>query len=147
MANELLAKIGEVADSIKAMKGDFNTRIGELEQRAARGDRGGGSVSAAPSLGELVVNSDAFKELSGTFHGKTTLRFPNAELATISSGTGTVGATTSAGTSLVPSARLPELSLLCSRIFSFATLFRPARPSATWSRPPWKPATQMRLVR
>jgi HK97 family phage major capsid protein len=106
--SELLSKIGEVADSIQSMKGDFNTRIGELERRAARA-RDHVPAKTGPSLGEMVIASDGFKELTSSFRGKTTLKFPNVESATITSGTDSTGATTSSGTSLVPAARVPGI--------------------------------------
>jgi HK97 family phage major capsid protein len=125
--SELLSKVTEVADSIKAMRGDFDTRIGELERRAARGDRAG-NVSVGKSLGEMVTASDEFKELTSTFRGKALIKLPGAELATITSGTGTVGATTDAGTSLVPAARVPGIAEPLTQTFFVRNLI-PALPT------------------
>jgi HK97 family phage major capsid protein len=129
LANELLSKVSEVADSIKAMRGDFDTRIGELEKRAARGDRGG-NVSASKTLGEMVVESDQFKELSSSFRGKATIKLPNVELATITSGSATVGGTTDAGTSLVPAARIPGIVQPLTQNFFVRDLI-PALPTVS----------------
>jgi HK97 family phage major capsid protein len=107
--SELTAKVTEIADRFKVVSGEHATRIDQLEKRAARGDRGNGSVSAAPSLGEMVVASDEFKELTSSFRGKALIKLPGVERADITSADTTVGAGRSAGTSLVPGARVPGI--------------------------------------
>lgn len=107
--SELLSKVSEVADSIKAMRGDFDTRISDLERRSARGDRGNGIVNAAPSLGQLVINSDGIKDINSGFRGQAKFSFPNLERADITSADTTVGAGRSLGTSLVPGGRIPGI--------------------------------------
>jgi HK97 family phage major capsid protein len=108
--SELLTKVSEVADSIKAMRGDFDSRIGELEKRAARGDRGGSNtVPTGPSLGQLVIDNDEFKRVDSGFRGAASIKLPGLEMATITSNPATVGNNTSPGTSLVPAARVPGI--------------------------------------
>jgi HK97 family phage major capsid protein len=129
MANELLAKIGEVSEAVRVIKDEHATRIGELEKRAARGR----DYSAAPTgqtLGEMVVASDEFKELSTSFRGKTTLRFPNMERADITSADTTVGAGRSLGTSLVPGARVPGIIAPLTQEFFVRDLI-PASPTVS----------------
>lgn len=107
---ELATKIGEIADSIKSFKEDHATRILELERRAARGREPANDNSAAgPSLGQLIIDSDEMRKLSSGFRGKVAVTLPNTEMATITSGTGTVGANTSPGTSLVPAHRFSNI--------------------------------------
>jgi HK97 family phage major capsid protein len=129
LANELLAKIGEVSEAVRVIKDEHATRIGELEKRAARGR----DYSAAPTgqtLGDMVVASDGFKELTSSFRGKTTLRFPSLERADITSGAATVGSATSSGTSLVPAQRVNGIVAPLTQDFFVRDLI-PASPTVS----------------
>ncbi len=107
--SELLAKVNEVAETIGKMKSSLETRVGELERRAAREPANDNYISRSEKgLGDFVVASDEFKKLTPDFRGKATIRLFD-EKATITSGSGTVGASTSGATSLVPSDRRPGI--------------------------------------
>jgi HK97 family phage major capsid protein len=100
---EMIRSLGE---TFNEKAGDLSSRLSELEKRAAREPADYTSNRASgPSLGELIANHDALKERGN--HVKAHMRFDGAELAAITSGTGTVGTTTSPGTSLVPAHRIP----------------------------------------
>jgi HK97 family phage major capsid protein len=109
MTDLVATKIDEIACSINDFRANYDGRLGELEKRFARGEHRGNGASRELSLGEMVTASDELKELTSSFRGKALIKLPGVELATITSGTGTVGATTDAGTSLVPAARVPGI--------------------------------------
>ncbi len=99
--------ITDLGNSFKAETGDLSTRLTELEKRAAREpDSYRAANDNLPSLGELVANHDAVRDLNSNFRGKATVKLVGDEFAAITSGTSTVGATTSPGTSLVPAHRV-----------------------------------------
>jgi len=105
---DLAHMIKEVGDRFNETAEDLGTRLSEVEKRLARQrDPANDNKASGPSLGELVANRDALRELGN--HVKAHMRFDGAELAAITSGTGTVGATTSPGTSLVPAHRVPGM--------------------------------------
>jgi HK97 family phage major capsid protein len=126
---ELLSKVTEIADKFKAVSGEHATRISELERRAAR-ERDYVPTTTGPSLGEMVVASDEFKEVVSSFRGKALIKLPGVELATITSGTGTVGGTTSAGTSLVPAHRIAGITDPLTQQFFVRDLI-PALPTTS----------------
>jgi HK97 family phage major capsid protein len=129
---ELATKIGEIAESIKSFKEDHNTRIGELERRAAR-EPANDNYSATyggPSLGEMVIASDEVKRLSSDFRGKATVKFTGDEVAAITSATSTVGANTSNGTSLVPAHRVNDIVTPYTRELRVRDLLNKARTNS-----------------
>ncbi len=108
--SELLSRVNEVAESIADMRSSIETRVGELERRAAREPANDNySSRSAPSLGEMVIASDKVKRLSSDFRGRATVKFVGDEAAAITSAPATVGANTSNGTSLVPAHRVSEI--------------------------------------
>jgi HK97 family phage major capsid protein len=133
--SELLSKISEVADSIKAMRGDFDLRVGELERRAARGDRGGHvSTENHNSFAAAILESDEVKNLSSSFRGRATIRL-SGERADITSSDSTVGAGRSAGTSLVPGMRVPGVVTPFERqlrVRDLCTQLRTASGNVEW---------------
>lgn len=107
--SELAKQINEIAENIGKLRGGIEARVGELERHIARWPANDNSaVSATKGLGDIVVASDEFKQLTPDFRGKAIVRLFD-EKATITSGTGTVGGTTSGGTSLVPADRRPGI--------------------------------------
>jgi HK97 family phage major capsid protein len=57
----------------------------------------------------LVIDSNEIKNINSGFRGKASFKFPDVEMAAITSGTGTVGNNTSGGTSLVPAHRVRDI--------------------------------------
>ena len=106
MSVAIVEKIEELGKTFKSTTGDLSGRISELEKRAAREPDFVEHRGGALSLGDLVANAPEVKDLTSAFRGKATVRISGDQMAAITSGTGTVGATTSPGTSLVPAHRV-----------------------------------------
>jgi HK97 family phage major capsid protein len=106
---ELATKIGEIADTINNFKSEYGSRLKELEMRAARERHSVPASSTEPSLGQLIIDNNEFKRVDSGFRGAAQLKLPGVEMAAITSGTSTVGANTSNGTSLVPAHRVSEI--------------------------------------
>jgi HK97 family phage major capsid protein len=105
--------IREVGDRFNATAEELGTRIGELEKRAARqrDPANDNYISAANDnfpLSAALLDSDELKDLTSTFRGKAVIKL-QGERADITSGSGTVGAGVSAGTSLVPGHRVSDI--------------------------------------
>ena len=103
----LAAAITEIGDKFTATASDLASRLSELEKRAAR-ERPRFDNDNDSSLGDLVANSDEVRDLTAEFRGKRTINVGD-EFSIITSGAGSVGGTTSAGTSLVPGHRVPGI--------------------------------------
>lgn len=130
-----LAKHGEASADLtdkvdKALTdlGEATTRLGELEKRAARGRDE--TVSELRDIGDIVVSSDKFKATDVTGGWRGSIRV-GMERADITSGNTTVGAGRSAGTSLVPGARVPGIVAPPNRQFTIRDLLAPGRTSAS----------------
>jgi HK97 family phage major capsid protein len=140
--NTLVERIGELGESLATIKetvgnlasdftaklGEATTRLGELEKRAARERE---DVAAGPrDIGDIVVGSEKFKatDVSGGWRGSIRV---GMERADITSGNTTVGAGRSAGTSLVPGARVPGIVAPPNRQFTIRDLLAPGRTSAS----------------
>jgi HK97 family phage major capsid protein len=104
---EVSAAMTEKTDKALASLGEVVTRVGELEKRAARAkdDVHSGKVMG---LGDHLIASEQFKntDVSGGWRGSIRV---GVERADITSADTTVGAGRSAGTSLVPGARVPGI--------------------------------------
>jgi HK97 family phage major capsid protein len=130
--SELATKIGAIADSINEFKSEYGTRVSEIEKRMARDPHyndNGYANDNRQSLGDIVANSDAIKDLSSSFRGKTVVKI-NGENAAITSGTATVGAATSGSTSLVQSHRVDGIITPYQRQFTIRDLVGQARTTS-----------------
>lgn len=121
----LMAAVERVGNQFKATAEDLASRLGELEKRAARSENYSGSGGADLAY-ELANNRD----LAGFDPGaRKALRvhlnrgFSGEEYAAITSGSGTVGSNTSAGTSLVPAHRIPGIVTPAERKLVIRDLF------------------------
>lgn len=106
-AGEVSAEMKEKTDKALSELGEVVTRVGELEKRAARA-KDEPRAGKVMGLGDQLVASEAFKGLdkTGAFRGSIRVA---VERADITSADTTVGAGRSAGTSLVPGARVPGI--------------------------------------
>jgi HK97 family phage major capsid protein len=124
-----MKNLGKVTDETKASAdkaltemGTFSTRLADIEQKVAR--RTTASVDEAKSLGELFIQDEQVKAfLAGNKRGLARLTIEGKTVINLSSGTATVGATTSVGTSLVTPERvglvpLPQRKLVVRDLIS-----------------------------
>lgn len=126
---EASAELTGKVDKALSELGEATTRLGELEKRAARAEDA--HESAGPrDIGDIVVDSEKFKatDVSGGWRGSIRV---GMERADITSGNTTVGAGRSAGTSLVPGARVPGIVAPPNRQFTIRDLLAPGRTSAS----------------
>ncbi|KQW22844.1 hypothetical protein ASC80_05750 [Afipia sp. Root123D2] len=121
--NNSITKLTEV---FKEVREDHSTRLSELERRAARSEDAPYNHSNSSdefSPGHALASSQSFKLLDGgRVRGRATV-----EMAAITSGVGTVGAGTSAGTSLVPGHRLPGIIAPAQRVMTVRDLIAPGK--------------------
>ncbi|MBZ9921910.1 phage major capsid protein [Mesorhizobium sp. BR1-1-7] len=126
-----LAATGEVSAELKTKVdkaltelGEATTRVSELEKRAAR--ERDVVESEGMDLGDHLVASEAFKstDKSGGWRGAIRV---GVERADITSGNTTVGAGRSAGTSLVPGARVPGIVTPPNRQLTIRDLIAPGQ--------------------
>lgn len=108
MSNNLAEMIRDLGDGFNAKAGDLATRLGELEKRAARESDNDNAYADKKSLGSIVANHADVIAMTSSFRGSAIVKL-TGENAAITSGTSSVGATTSTGTSLVPSHRLDKV--------------------------------------
>lgn len=109
-----LRNLGKVTEETRAsadkalteMNG-LSARVADIEQKAAR--RSGDAESRTLSLGEEFMASDAARGLKSSFQGRVRTEMERKALTT---GPATMGATTSAGTSLIPAVRLPGIDMI-----------------------------------
>nr|WP_289847478.1 phage major capsid protein [Asaia lannensis] len=95
------------ADKALAEMNGLSARLADIEQKAAR--HSGNPMNAVQSLGEEFMASDAARELKSSFQGRVRSEMERKALTT---GPATMGTTTSAGTSLIPTMRLPGIDLV-----------------------------------
>lgn len=126
---EVSADLKEKTDKALSELGAVVTRVGELEKRAAR-EKDVADNGIAMDLGDHLVASEQFKsaDLSGSWRGAIRV---GVERADITSANGTVGAGRSAGTSLVPGARVPGIVAPPNRNFTIRDLLAPGQTSAS----------------
>lgn len=125
---EVSAELTGKVDKALAELGSATTRLSELEKKAARERE---EATAEPQdIGDIVVNSEKFKstDVSGGWRGAIRVGFERAD---ITSANTTVGAGRSAGTSLVPGARVPGIIAPPNRQFTIRDLLAPGRTSAS----------------
>ncbi|MDI7923396.1 phage major capsid protein [Ferirhizobium litorale] len=125
---EVSAELTSKVDKALVELGEATTRLGELEKRAAREIEGGSPI--ARGIGDHIVENASFE------HGRLSLnergRFRvGMERADITSANTTVGAGRSAGTSLVPGARVPGIVTPPNRQFTIRDLIAPGRTTSS----------------
>ena len=130
-----LAKTGEASAEMKERTdkaltdlGNLTTRLADLEKKAAT--ERDVPVAQDRDLGDIVVDSDKFKatDVSGGWRGSIRV---GVERADITSANTTVGAGRSAGTSLVPGARVPGIVAPPTRQLTIRDLIAPGRTSSS----------------
>ena len=126
---EVSADLKEKTDKALSDLGAVVTRVGELEKRAAR-EKEMPEAGVAMDLGDHLVASEAFKktDMSGSWRGAIRV---GVERADITSANTTVGAGRSAGTSLVPGARVPGIVAPPNRQFTIRDLLAPGQTSSS----------------
>lgn len=125
---EVSSDLKDKVDKALSELGETSTRIGELEKRAARERE---AVEAGPrDIGDIVVDSEKFKATDVTGGWRGSIRV-GMERADITSADTTVGAGRSAGTSLVPGARVAGIVAPPNRQFTIRDLIAPGRTSAS----------------
>ena len=128
---ELAQKIGEIATAVSDMRSSIETRVGELERRAAREPVGGDYIAVNDNnpLAAALLDSKEIKDLTSTFRGRAVVKL-QGERADITSGNSTVGSGRSAGTSLVPGHRVPGIVTPFERRLTIRDLVTVARTSS-----------------
>jgi HK97 family phage major capsid protein len=102
MATETKAKAAETLNEFNGLKTALDARIGEIEQRVARGGNNNGGGEELKTLGQVVIESDRREGADGGRPAQPRSRASvGVDLKTVLSATGTWGSTTSVGTSLV----------------------------------------------
>lgn len=121
------AELKDKTDKALSELGAMTTRLGDLEKHAAREREFG--EDEQKSLGDIVVDSDAFKsgEMTSSTRGKMSIR---ADRAAITTADGTVGAGRSNGTSLVPGQRVPGIIAPPNRRMTIRDLLMPGQTSS-----------------
>ncbi len=121
------AELKDKTDKALSELGAMTTRLGDLEKHAAREREFG--EDEQKSLGDIVVDSDAFKsgEMTSSTRGKMNIR---ADRAAITTADGTVGAGRSNGTSLVPGQRVPGIVAPPNRRMTIRDLLMPGQTSS-----------------
>ncbi|MEZ2132476.1 MULTISPECIES: phage major capsid protein [unclassified Sinorhizobium] len=131
-----LAATGEVSAELKGKVdkalselGETVTRVRELE-KAADSAKEAANDNEPRDIGDIVVASDKFKaaDVSGGWRGSIRV---GMERADITSANTTVGAGRSAGTSLVPGARVPGIIAPPNRHLTIRDLLAPGRTSSS----------------
>jgi HK97 family phage major capsid protein len=111
MATETKAKAAELLTEFNGHKTALDARIGEIEQRVARGAQHGGGADEVKSLGEIVTENDEVKALMAAGSRSRSKASVSVDLKTVLSATGTWGATASVGNSLVAPQRAGLVAL------------------------------------
>lgn len=126
---EVSAELTGKVDKALSELGEATTRLGELEKRAAR-EKEASEDAVIGGYGDQLVASDAFKNLDSAGAWRGSIRV-GAERADITSADTTVGAGRSAGTSLVPGARVPGIIAPSNRQFTIRDLLAPGQTSSS----------------
>ncbi len=119
--------ITDLGTQFQATTGDLASRLGELEKRAARSENYTAANDNYESIAQKLVDSSAYKDLNGGLaRGRAMV-----EVAAITSADTTVGAGRSAGTSLVPGARVPGIVTPAQRALTVRDLFSPGQTTSS----------------
>ena len=124
---EVSAELKEKTDKALSELGDVTTRLSDMEKRAAREKENG--EEEQKSLGQLVIDSDAYKAGNLTGSSRASIKV-SADRAAITTANTTVGAGRSPGTSLVPGARVPGIFGLRERQMTIRDLLLPGQTSS-----------------
>ncbi|KIQ05028.1 capsid protein [Agrobacterium tumefaciens] len=124
---EVSAELKEKTDKALSELGDVTTRLSDMEKRAAREKENG--EEEQKSLGQLVIDSDAYKAGNLTGSSRASIKV-SADRAAITTANTTVGAGRSPGTSLVPGARVPGIFGLPERQMTIRDLLLPGQTSS-----------------
>ena len=124
VTDDLKAKTDEALSSM----GEIKARMAEIEQKAARRGSGDDAVEIK-SLGSMVIEHEDIKsrKLNGASRGSVRVQIDRKD---ITSASGTVGSGVSAGTSLVPSARVPGIVPLPDRAMTIRDLLMPGETAS-----------------
>lgn len=125
---EASAELTSKVDKALSELGEATTRLGELEKRAAR-EKEDSEDAVVGGYGDQLVASEQFKNLDHAGAWRGSIRV-GAERADITSANTTVGAGRSAGTSLVPGARVPGIIAPPNRQFTIRDLLAPGQTSS-----------------
>ncbi|QKC99187.1 phage major capsid protein [Mesorhizobium sp. NZP2298] len=125
---ETSAELKTKVDKALTELGEATTRVSELEKRAAR--ERDVVESEGMDLGDHLVASESFKstDKSGGWRGAIRVGVDRAD---ITSGNTTVGAGRSAGTSLVPGARVPGIVTPPNRQLTIRDLIAPGQTASS----------------
>lgn len=124
VTDDLKAKTDEALSSM----GEIKARMAEIEQKAAR--RGSGDdVVELKSLGAMVIEHEDIKsrKLNGASRGSVRVQIDRKNITSASS---TVGVGVSAGTSLVPAARVPGIIAPPDRTMTIRDLLMPGETAS-----------------
>ncbi|POO54389.1 phage major capsid protein [Agrobacterium rosae] len=124
---EVSAELKEKTDKALSELGDVTTRLSDMEKRAAREKENG--EEEQKSLGQLVIDSDAYKAGNLTGSSRASIKV-SADRAAITTANTTVGTGRSPGTSLVPGARVPGIFGLPDRQMTIRDLLLPGQTSS-----------------
>lgn len=126
---EASKELTEKTDKALSELGTVVTRVTELEKLAAR-QKDEPAEAVTMDLGDHLISSEAFKSanVDGSWRGSVKV---GVERADITSGNATVGAGRSAGTSLVPGARVPGIVAPPNRQFTIRDLLAPGQTSSS----------------
>lgn len=126
---EASKELTEKTDKALSELGTVVTRVTELEKLAAR-QKDEPAEAVTMDLGDHLISSEAFKSanVDGSWRGSVKV---GVERADITSGNTTVGAGRSAGTSLVPGARVPGIVAPPNRQFTIRDLLAPGQTSSS----------------
>lgn len=125
---EASAELTGKVDKALSELGDATTRLGELEKRAAR-ERDVAETEAM-DLGDHFIASEAFKSanVDQAYRGSIKMGIERADITSVNT---TVGAGRSAGTSLVPGARVPGIIAPPNRQFTIRDLVAPGQTASS----------------
>jgi HK97 family phage major capsid protein len=123
------AELKEKTDKALFELGEAVTRLGELEKRAAR-EKDAPQAGKVMDLGDHLVASEQFKATDMTGGWRGAIRV-GVERADITSSDTTVGAGRSAGTSLVPGARVPGIVTPPQRKLTIRDLIAPGQTASS----------------
>lgn len=124
---EVSAELKEKTDKALSELGDVTTRLSDMEKRAAREKENG--EEEQKSLGQLVIDSDAYKAGNLTGSSRASIKV-SADRAAITTANTTVGTGRSPGTSLVPGARVPGIFGLPERQMTIRDLILPGQTAS-----------------
>lgn len=128
-SGEVSADLKEKTDKALSSLGEVVTRVSELEKRAAR-EQNAVEHAVGMDLGDHLIASEQFKatDMAGGWRGAIRV---GVERADITSADTTVGAGRSAGTSLVPGARVPGIITPPQRKLTIRDLLAPGQTASS----------------